>query len=149
MSLYVLKPKTENKNIIQDYMIGTGTKCKSSLKFKYILNTAKQKNEKVHTFEKDCSFENILILISKLLCRSPQKSMSLLSSVFVSRSRKPHQNVLLNNNKNSNLNTVFQNAQNRLLYTTLSSMSRLCIQTKNRKQKHIIYNTLPQCHFMY
>ena len=42
MSLYVLKPKTENKNITQDYMIGTGKKCKGSLKFKYnILNTTK------------------------------------------------------------------------------------------------------------
>ena len=31
MSLYVLKPKTENINITQDYMIETGKKCKSSL----------------------------------------------------------------------------------------------------------------------
>ena len=42
MSLYVLKPKIKNKNITQDYMIGTGKKCENSLKFKYnILNTAK------------------------------------------------------------------------------------------------------------
>ena len=94
---------------------------------------------KVYNSEKDCSFENISILISKLLSRSPQKSMSLQSSVFVSSSRKPHQNVVLNNNKNSNLNIVSQNAQNRLYNTFLNTI--LCIQTKNRKQKHIIYIT--------
>ena len=139
MSLYVLKPKTENKNIIQDYMIGTGTKCKSSLKFKYILNTAKQKNEKVHTFEKDCSFENILILISKLLCRSPQKSMSLLSSVFVSRSRKPHQNVLLNNNKNSNLNTVFQKCSEQvIIYNTFLDATLMYSNQKQKTETHYI-----------
>ena len=34
MSLYVLKPKTENKNITQDYMIGTGKNVKAVYKLK-------------------------------------------------------------------------------------------------------------------
>ena len=41
MSLYVLKPKTENKNITQDYMIGTGKNVKSSLKFNYNIKYCK------------------------------------------------------------------------------------------------------------
>ena len=34
MPLYVLKPKTENKSITQDYMIGTGKNVKAVYKFK-------------------------------------------------------------------------------------------------------------------
>ena len=34
MSLYVLKPKTENKIITQDYMIGTGKNVKTAYKLK-------------------------------------------------------------------------------------------------------------------
>ena len=38
MSLYVLKPKTENKNITQDNMIGTGKNLKAFYKPKKINN---------------------------------------------------------------------------------------------------------------
>ena len=34
MSLYVLNPKTENKNITQDHMIGTGKNVKAVYKLK-------------------------------------------------------------------------------------------------------------------
>ena len=34
MSFYVFKPKTENKNITQDYMIGTGKNAKAVYKLK-------------------------------------------------------------------------------------------------------------------
>ena len=36
MSLYVLKPKTENRNITQDYMIRTGKNVKAVYKLKKI-----------------------------------------------------------------------------------------------------------------
>ena len=46
MSLYVLKPKTENKNITQDYMIGTG----KNVKVVYKLRKNQQSESKFFTF---------------------------------------------------------------------------------------------------
>ena len=43
---------------------------------------------------------------------------------------------------------VLECSEKVIIYNTFLDAT-LCIQTKNRKQKHIIYNTLPQCHFMY
>ena len=41
MSLYILKLKTENKNITQDYMMGTGKNVKVVYKLKKINNQNK------------------------------------------------------------------------------------------------------------
>ena len=46
MSLFVLKPKTENKNITQDYMIGT----RKNLKAIYKLKKKQQSKSKLFTF---------------------------------------------------------------------------------------------------
>ena len=42
MSLDVLKPKTENKIITQDYMIGTGKNVKTAYKLKKKINNENQ-----------------------------------------------------------------------------------------------------------
>ena len=46
MSLYVLKPKSENKNITQDYMIGT----RKNVKAVYKLKKNQQSKSKFFTF---------------------------------------------------------------------------------------------------
>ena len=53
MSLYVLKLKTENKNITQDYMIGTGKNVKVVYKLKKINN---QNKNSLFLFEVSVSF---------------------------------------------------------------------------------------------
>ena len=62
--------------------------------------------------------------------------MSLLSLVNFSSSRKPHWNVLLKNNKNSNLDIVLECSEKVVIYNTFLDAT-VCIQTKNRKQKHL------------
>ena len=46
MSLYILKPKSENKNITQDYMIGT----RKNVKAVYKLKKNQQSKSKFFTF---------------------------------------------------------------------------------------------------
>ena len=53
MSLYVLKLKTENKNITQDYMMGTGKNVKVVYKLKKINN---QNKNSLFLFEVSVSF---------------------------------------------------------------------------------------------
>ena len=50
MPLYVLKPKTENKNITQDYMIGTGKNVKAVYKFK---KKSTQNQNSLHFFSRE------------------------------------------------------------------------------------------------
>ena len=51
MSLYVLKPKTENKNITQDYMIGTRKDVKAVYKLKK--SNQKSKLNSLHFFSRE------------------------------------------------------------------------------------------------
>ena len=51
MSLYVLKPKTENKNITQDYMIGTRKDVKAVYKLKK--SNQKSKSNSLHFFSRE------------------------------------------------------------------------------------------------